>query len=149
MTQVRESFAKYKVEEVLGEGAMGVVYACYDSAIGRRVAIKTIHAHLLQGAEGEELRQRFSREIRAVGKLSHPNIVGIFDTDEAQDASGAIEPYFVMEFVDGQDLQAYLAGGTRFPLTKPSISLVRFWMRSSTPISSVLFIEMLNPPIYS
>lgn len=118
MTQVRESFAKYKVEEVLGEGAMGVVYACYDSAIGRRVAIKTIHAHLLQGAEGEELRQRFSREIRAVGKLSHPNIVGIFDTDEAQDANGAIEPYFVMEFVDGQDLQAYLAGGTRFPLTK-------------------------------
>ncbi|MCK0165678.1 serine/threonine-protein kinase [Marinobacter sp. S6332] len=118
MTQVRESFAKYKVEEVLGEGAMGVVYACYDSAIGRRVAIKTIHAHLLQGAEGEELRQRFSREIRAVGKLSHPNIVGIFDTDEAQGANGAIEPYFVMEFVDGQDLQAYLTGGTRFPLTK-------------------------------
>ncbi|MBU2874213.1 serine/threonine protein kinase [Marinobacter salexigens] len=118
MTQVRESFAKYKVEEVLGEGAMGVVYACYDSAIGRRVAIKTIHAHLLQGAEGEELRQRFSREIRAVGKLSHPNIVGIFDTDEATDDKGAIEPYFVMEFVDGQDLQAYLASGTRFPLTK-------------------------------
>lgn len=118
MTQVRESFAKYKVERVLGEGAMGVVYACYDSGIGRRVAIKTIHGHLLQGAEGEELRQRFTREIRAVGKLSHPNIVGIFDTDEARDANGAIEPYFVMEYVDGQDLQEYLAAGSRFPLTK-------------------------------
>lgn len=118
MTQERESFAKYKVEEVLGEGAMGVVYACYDSAIGRRVAIKTIHAHLLQGTEGEELRQRFSREVRAVGKLSHPNIVGIFDSDETQDAHGAVVPYFVMEFVDGRDLQEHLAAGTRFPLSK-------------------------------
>lgn len=118
MTQEPESFAKYKVEKVLGEGAMGVVYACYDAAIGRRVAIKTIHAHLLQGAEGEELRQRFTREVRAVGKFSHPNIVGIFDTDEAQDANGAVVPYFVMEFVDGQDLQEYLAAGTRFPLSK-------------------------------
>lgn len=118
MTQERENFAKYKVEKVLGEGAMGVVYACYDSAIGRRVAIKTIHVHLLQGAEGEELRRRFTREVQAVGKLSHPNIVGIFDTDETQDANGAAVPYFVMEFVDGRDLQEYLAAGTRFPLSK-------------------------------
>jgi serine/threonine-protein kinase len=116
--KTRESFAKYKVEKVLGEGAMGVVYACYDSAIGRKVAIKTIHAHLLQGAEGEELRRRFTREIRAVGQLSHPNIVGIFDTDETKDAQGNVEPYFVMEFVEGQDLQEHLAAGGRFPLTK-------------------------------
>lgn len=118
MTQERENFAKYKVEKVLGEGAMGVVYACYDSAIGRKVAIKTIHAHLLQGEEGEELQRRFSREVQAVGKLSHPNIVGIFDSDETQDTNGAAVPYFVMEFVDGQDLQAYLAAGTRFSLNK-------------------------------
>lgn len=118
MTLERENFAKYKVESVLGEGAMGVVYAGYDSAIGRRVAIKTIHSHLLQGAEGEELRQRFTREIRAVGKLSHPNIVGIFDTDEAEDASGAVVPYFVMEFVEGKDLQEHIAAGSRFPLAK-------------------------------
>lgn len=118
MTQEPENFAKYKVEKVLGEGAMGVVYAGYDPAIGRRVAIKTIHAHLLQGAEGEELRWRFSREIRAVGKLSHPNIVGIYDTDEAEDAQGVVVPYFVMEFVDGKDLQEYLGDGMRFPLAK-------------------------------
>lgn len=118
MTQEPESFAKYKVEKVLGEGAMGIVYAAYDPAIGRRVAIKTIHAHLLQGTEGEELRGRFQREIRAVGKLSHPNIVAIYDTDEAQDASGAVVPYFVMEFVDGKDLQEHLADGVRFPLAK-------------------------------
>lgn len=118
MTLERENFAKYKVESVLGEGAMGVVYAGYDSAIGRRVAIKTIHSHLLQGTEGEELRQRFTREIRAVGKLSHPNIVGIFDTDEAQDSNGVVVPYFVMEFVDGKDLQEHIAAGARFPLAK-------------------------------
>ena len=118
MTQEPESFAKYKVEKVLGEGAMGIVYACYDPAIGRRVAIKTIHAHLLQGKEGEALQQRFAQEIRAVGKLSHPNIIGIFDTDEAQDASGAVVPYFVMEFVNGRDLQEYLSEGARFGLAK-------------------------------
>lgn len=118
MNAVPESFAKYKVEKVLGEGAMGIVYAGYDPGIGRKVAIKTIHAHLLQGAEGEELRRRFNLEVRAVGKLSHPNIVAIFDTDETQDAAGTLIPYFVMEFVNGRELQHYLAEGVRFPLNK-------------------------------
>lgn len=118
MNAVPENFAKYKVERVLGEGAMGIVYAGYDPGIGRKVAIKTIHAHLLQGAEGEELRRRFNLEVRAVGKLSHPNIVAIFDTDEIEDRSGSVIPYFVMEFVNGRELQHYLADGVRFPLTK-------------------------------
>lgn len=118
MNAVPENFAKYKVEKVLGEGAMGIVYAGYDPGIGRKVAIKTIHAHLLQGAEGEELRRRFNLEVKAVGKLSHPNIVAIYDTDEISDGSGTMTPYFVMEFVKGRELEHYLEEGARFPLSK-------------------------------
>lgn len=118
MSAVPENFAKYKVEKVLGEGAMGIVYAGYDPGIGRKVAIKTIHAHLLQGSEGEELRRRFTLEVKAVGKLSHPNIVAIYDSDEIQIESGIVIPYFVMEFVNGRELQHYLTDGARFPLAK-------------------------------
>lgn len=118
MTEIPENFAKYQVEKVLGEGAMGIVYAGYDPGIGRKVAIKTIHAHLLQGSAGDELRRRFTMEVKAVGKLSHPNIVAIYDTDEVQDEQGVLIPYFVMEFVTGRELQHYIADGVRFPLSK-------------------------------
>jgi serine/threonine-protein kinase len=118
MTLVPENFAKYKVNKVLGEGAMGVVYSGHDPGIGRDVAIKTIHAHLLQGKEGQELRKRFTLEVKAVGKMSHPNIVAIYDTDEIADNNGVIIPYFVMEFVTGKELQDYLSHGQRFPLSK-------------------------------
>lgn len=118
MTSAPENFAKYKVEKVLGEGAMGIVYAGYDPGIGRKVAIKTIHAHLLQGKVGEELRRRFTQEVKAVGRLSHPNIVAIYDSDEIPDEAGVMIPYFVMEFVNGMELQYYLSDGARFPLAK-------------------------------
>lgn len=118
MTLVPENFAKYKVNKVLGEGAMGVVYAGHDPGIGRDVAIKTIHAHLLQGQEGDDLRKRFNLEVKAVGKMTHPNIVAIYDTDEIADSNGVMIPYFVMEFVYGKELQHYLSHSQRFPLTK-------------------------------
>lgn len=118
MTLVPENFSKYQVKKILGEGAMGVVYAGHDPGIGRDVAIKTIHAHLLQGQEGEDLRKRFNLEVKAVGKMSHPNIVAIYDSDEIADSNGVMIPYFVMEFVHGKELQHYLSHSQRFDLTK-------------------------------
>ncbi len=97
---------------------MGVVYSGHDPGIGRDVAIKTIHAHLLQGEEGEDLRKRFNLEVKAVGKLTHPNIVAIYDSDEVADENGTLIPYFVMEFVTGKELQHYLAHSQRWPLSK-------------------------------
>ena len=118
MTSAPENFARYKVEKVLGEGAMGIVYEGYDPGIGRKVAIKTIHAHLLQGKEGEDLQRRFTQEVKAVGRLSHPNIVAIYDSGETPNPAGVVIPSFFMEFVTGQELQYYLDDGARFPLAK-------------------------------
>jgi serine/threonine-protein kinase len=108
-----ETIGKYTVEGVLGEGAMGVVYKAFDPNIARPVAIKTIHKHLLSSEMGREMLQRFRTEAQAVGKLSHPNIVGIYDFDQEQGM-----PYFVMEFVEGKDLKSLLKSNELFPVEK-------------------------------
>lgn len=106
-----EQISKYKITGVLGKGAMGVVYKALDARIDRTVAIKTIHAGLMQGDLASELSTRFLREIRAVGNLRHPNIVAIFDAGEENG-----EPYYVMEFVEGRELSDYLQANSRFSM---------------------------------
>jgi serine/threonine-protein kinase len=91
------------------------VFRARDPRIDRTVAIKTISVPGAGAAEMEEYRQRFFREAQAAGRLSHPGIVTIFDADE--DASGAT-PFIVMEFVDGQPLDEFVAAAPagRLPL---------------------------------
>ena len=91
---------RYQVEKELGKGAMGVVYLGKDPKIGRLVAIKTMA--LSQEFEADELtdvKDRFFREAETAGRLSHPNIVQIFDAGEEHDLA-----YIAMEFVKGNDL---------------------------------------------
>ncbi|KQX49543.1 MULTISPECIES: protein kinase [unclassified Streptomyces] len=96
---------RYQLRDLLGEGGMASVYLAYDSALDRQVAIKTLHTEL--GRE-QSFRERFRREAQAVAKLSHTNIVSVFDTGE--DAlDGAVMPYIVMEYVEGQPLGSVLA----------------------------------------
>lgn len=90
---------------------MGVVYRAQDPRIDRTVAIKTIHAGLMQGAMASELSTRFIREIRAVGNLRHPNIIAIYDTDEENGM-----PFFVMEYVEGRELSQLLQEQVRFSI---------------------------------
>ena len=71
---------KYDIVQVLGEGAMGVVYQGHDPGIDRSVAIKTIRKALLQADGGIDLAARFRNEAKAVGRLSHPGIVAIYET---------------------------------------------------------------------
>lgn len=85
---------KYRVDGMLGEGAMGVVYAGHDPDIDRQVAIKTVHQHLIDASGGEEWLERFAREVRAAGRVLHPNLVTIFEYLQ-QDGL----PYLVMERV--------------------------------------------------
>ncbi|GHB66408.1 serine/threonine-protein kinase PksC [Streptomyces cirratus] len=106
------SGGRYQLRDLLGEGGMASVYLAYDSALDRQVAIKTLHSEL--GREAS-FRERFRREAQAVAKLSHTNIVSVFDTGEGTVTfggsvadDGAPMPYIVMEYVEGQPLGSVL-----------------------------------------
>ncbi|WP_329119914.1 protein kinase domain-containing protein [Streptomyces sp. NBC_01465] len=95
---------RYQLRDLLGEGGMASVYLAYDAALDRQVAIKTLHTEL--GRE-QSFRERFRREAQAVAKLSHTNIVSVFDTGEDVLGEGPM-PYIVMEYVEGQPLGSLL-----------------------------------------
>lgn len=105
---------RYQVEKELGKGAMGVVYLGKDPKIGRVVAIKTMA--LSQEFEADELaevKERFFREAETAGRLSHPNIVTIFDAGEEHDLC-----YIAMELLKGKDLIPYTKAPNTLPLEK-------------------------------
>ncbi|MET9915569.1 protein kinase [Streptomyces sp. NPDC006435] len=100
---------RYQLRDLLGEGGMASVYLAYDTALDRQVAIKTLHTEL--GRE-QSFRERFRREAQAVAKLQHTNIVSVFDTGE-DELGGALMPYIVMEYVEGQPLGSVLQADVR------------------------------------
>ena len=100
---------KYEIRRELGRGAMGVVYEAYDPMIKRRVALKTIRPDQLTGERPEDVIARFRREAQAAGRLSHPNIVSIYDCDE-DDGTW----FIAMEYVDGRELKDAFAAEERF-----------------------------------
>jgi len=108
---------RYELLEEVGSGGMAVVYRGRDSALDREVAVKLLHPHLAARAES---RARFSREARAVARLSHPNIVEIYDY--AGDA--ALESFLVTEFVRGRTLRAFY-DQTGVPVPEQAALLVR------------------------
>jgi serine/threonine-protein kinase len=102
-----DHFGRYRILRPIGRGAMGTVYQGLDPAIDRPVALKTLHVG--RGAdpqEAEELRERLIREAKAAGKLSHPNIVTIYDVGE----EGGMQ-YIAMEYLEGQTLENLLKHG--------------------------------------
>lgn len=90
----------YTIDDVIGEGGMGVVYRATDHARGRSVALKMLHASLM-GDDG--IRRRFTREARVMLTWSHPNVVRVFDFIEHRELLA-----IVMELVEGPTLEAYL-----------------------------------------
>jgi len=112
MSQIRK-VARYEILEEKGRGAMGAVYVARDPAMDRIVALKTIHSSALSGPQATEYRERFFREARAAGRLAHPGIVQMFDVGEHEG-----NPFLVMEFVEGQTLDATAKGGDRFTLDR-------------------------------
>jgi eukaryotic-like serine/threonine-protein kinase len=95
---------RYQLRDLLGEGGMASVHLAYDSVLDRQVAIKTLHTEL--GRE-QAFRERFRREAQAVAKLTHTNIVSVFDTGE-DDLDGLTTPYIVMEYIEGRPLGSVL-----------------------------------------
>jgi eukaryotic-like serine/threonine-protein kinase len=109
---------KYEIRREIGRGGMGVVYEGYDPIICRRVALKTLVSELFQGTEAEAYLARLQREAQAAGRLSHPNIVAVYDFGEEPLPQGSARLAFIaMEFVEGRGLNSYLSAGERFPLS--------------------------------
>jgi len=102
---------RYRIDGVLGAGAMGTVYRAFDTRIERAVALKTIRKDMLAGKLGAEVQSRFRTEARAAGRLVHPNIVTIYDFDEDQGVA-----FIAMELVQGRPLDTLLRDGATVPL---------------------------------
>jgi serine/threonine-protein kinase len=95
---------RYEVERHLGRGGMGDVYLVRDTVINRKAALKTIRPDAdLDAQQVIEMRQRFYREAQTAGKLTHPNVVTVYDVGEDLGMS-----YIVMEFVEGQTLTQWM-----------------------------------------
>ena len=109
MTEPPVQIGRYRIEQRLAGGAMGVIYKAHDPQIDRTVAIKLIRADLLEGSERDSYLARFQREAQAAGRCMHPNIVAIYDF-----AMHEGNPFLAMEYVPGQSLSQSLAGGMEF-----------------------------------
>ncbi len=98
---------RYEVERLVGEGGMATVFLAQDRRHGRRVAIKTLRAELAASIGAD----RFLREIRVAASLQHPNVLGLYDSGEA---NGIL--YYVMPFVEGESLRDRLNREQQLPL---------------------------------
>ena len=104
-----EVIGKYTIERFIESGGMGDVYLARDPSLDRLVAIK----FLREGFDNEEMRERFEREARAAGRLSHPNIVTIYEFGEFDG-----RPFIAMEFVRGEPLAELIRRREPMPLVR-------------------------------
>ena len=102
---------RYKVEEKLGEGGMGVVYRCRHKIIDKKVAMKILRADM---ARDSEVTERFLIEAKAASSIGSQHIIDISDFGQLPDGS----TYFVMEFLDGEPLSKLIEGATAVPINR-------------------------------
>ena len=112
-TTTKPTFGRYEIIKELGHGAMGTVYLGRDPKINREVAIKTLEYAQVEPGELEEVKERFFREAEAASKLSHPNIISIFDAGEEHDMA-----YIAMERLTGGDLTHYCGKDHLLPIAQ-------------------------------
>lgn len=111
---IGKQFGDYVIQSLLGRGGMARVYKGYDARLQRYAAVKVINSELAT-ADQAEYAERFQREARAIARLNHPNIVGVYQFGEYQHGY-----YMAMVFIEGDDLRQilreYSARGERLPL---------------------------------
>jgi eukaryotic-like serine/threonine-protein kinase len=105
------TIGKYELRHQIGRGAMGIVYEAFDTVIERRVALKMLRTDVYAPEQLADVRARFKREAHSAGRLSHPNIVTIFDYGEHEGA-----PYIAMDLMTGEELSRSLESGARMAL---------------------------------
>jgi serine/threonine-protein kinase len=89
---------RYKIEDVLGQGGMGMVFRATQTSVHRPVAVKTLNPSL---AAAPQFFERFRREAEIASRLRHPNVITIYDFGRAQDGTC----YYVMELLEGESLR--------------------------------------------
>ena len=97
------SLGRYVVVDVVGHGAMGVVYAAYDTQLDRKLAIKLLRRDLSRQEVAAEVESRMLREAQAMARLTHPNVVAVFDVGTFDH-----RVFLAMEYVDGWTLKEWL-----------------------------------------
>jgi serine/threonine protein kinase len=115
MFQPGDMFDRYRIEAMLGEGGMGLVYRAYDIRLHRRVALKVVRPEVAHEEDGNTLSEaahRLMREGKAASAFSHPNAVSVLDVGEIDGT-----PYIAMELVHGRALNEFI-GDERVPLTQ-------------------------------
>ena len=100
-----KNIGRYAVLSFIGEGSMGQVYAGYDPLLDRKVALKLLRSDVFASARA---RDRALREAQALAKLSHPNVVHVYDVGTYE---GHV--FLAMEYVEGETLDAWLAARPR------------------------------------
>jgi serine/threonine-protein kinase len=107
---------RYRVERRLGIGAMSEVYLATDDSLGRRAAIKVLGSNQVNNPT---ITERFLREARALARLSHPNLIPVFESGETGEPR---RPYYAMELLEGGDTQKLLQ--ERGPLPSAVVALI-------------------------
>ncbi|WP_437579310.1 serine/threonine-protein kinase [Sorangium sp. So ce887] len=102
---------KYRVEQVVGAGAMGTIVAAWHIELDQRVAMKFLHA---PGVEGGDPAERFRREARALARIKSEHVARVLDVGSLQDGM----PYMVMEFLDGNNLSEEIRGRGPLPVVE-------------------------------
>ena len=110
--ELAEMLPQYDIVDLLGKGGMGAVFKGRQAKLDRDVAIKLLFRSTAESYEEMKFSERFQLEAKAMAKLDHPNIVSVHDFGETHDG----QLYLVMEFIDGMDIQQYIAHhGGRLP----------------------------------
>jgi eukaryotic-like serine/threonine-protein kinase len=110
---------RYELGEKVGSGAMAVVLDAVDRTLSRRVAVKVLFPHMVGD---QALVERFQQEARSAARLSHPNVVAIFDVGTHHDADSGEIDFIVMEFVEGCTLRQELAAGPLPPARAATVA---------------------------
>ena len=107
------TIGRYVILNLVGRGGMGEVYAAYDPRLERKVALKLLRDKVGRRTTPRAAQERLLREAQSTARLSHPNIVVVYDAGAIDDEVNGVRVYLAMEFVEGQTLSEWLTAEPR------------------------------------
>jgi serine/threonine-protein kinase len=132
-----QTIGRYLVLRSIGEGGMGQVYAAYDTLTLRTVALKIVRPQLCKDSgQRTKVMERFLREAKVLARVSHPNIVAVYEVGMAatEDRPDERFPWLVMEWIDGGSLREWMDGLTQ----RPSLhEVLRIWKEAGEGLVAV------------